>query len=659
VATTDASGRWTFGSVPGTNIEFWISVNHTGYPKAGFHTDANEGNYVNSDPLKLAELRAGTAVLTLKSGLGLRGVVTDEQQNTIGGARVTFGEYSGSSNPGAETGPDGSFTLTSLSAGPGHVTVVAKGYAPERVAVNVGNDSAPLNVQLKPAAWLRVRVVDESGNALSHVDVRLQDWRGNNSLEWGGLTDDKGRIDWNSAPRDTVDLYAGKQSYFNSRNNLIVADGEEHTIKLHPQLTVSGSVVDATTGRPIADFKAIPGSEPAYWERHNTAHGTNGEYELKFEEFRAPFQVRIEADGYEPAISPPLPPNTNSVAYDFKLKKLDSQSTVQGVVLLPDGSPAAGAQVALCTAEKGIQLGRAKFLDRRYSIVVDTDPAGHFAFPFDPAPKLVAAVHPQGFGRVQLNATNRNVSIVLQPWGRIEGTLKLRDGKNAGRQINLSAISNPYSRQGISLDFGTFSAKTDEHGNFTFDQVPPGDFNLDLFIGFGIPFSHQTPVEVLAGETQKVQIGGTGRMVSGRFVFSDANRAIDWPKQAWYAHIATKLPPLPVPAGLKPAERQKWQEEYYQSAEGQARTRASRSYSLTLESDGSFTAEDVPPGSYELNAMFMSSPVDHTAIGAGTHNTTLGTLRQDVVVPDPTSNQSEAPVDLGTVTIPVTANGRN
>jgi hypothetical protein len=65
----------------------------------------------------------------------------------------------------------------------------------------------------------------------------------------------------------------------------------------------------------------------------------------------------------------------------------------------------------------------------------------------------------------------------------------------------------------------------------------------------------------------------------------------------------------------------------------------------------------VPPGSYELNAMFMSSPVDHTAIGAGTHNTTLGTIRQDIVVPDPTGNQSEAPVDLGTVTIPAISKG--
>jgi hypothetical protein len=537
------------------------------------------------------------------------------------------------------------------------VTVVAKGYAPERVAVNVGNDSAPLNVQLKPAAWLRVRVVDESGNALSHVDVRLQAWRGNNSLDWGGLTDDNGRIDWNSAPRDTVDLYAGKSGYFNSRRNLITADGEEHTIKLQPQLTVAGSVTDAATGRPIAAFKAIPGSEPSYWQRHNTANGTNGEFKLAFEEFRAPFQVRIEADGYEPAISPPLPPNTNSVAYDFKLKKLDPQSAVQGVVLLPDGSPAAGAQVALCNAEKGIQLGRAKFLDRRNSIVVDTDPEGHFAFPFDPAPKLVAALHPQGFGRVHLNATNRNVSIALQPWGRIEGTLKLRDGNNAGRQIRLMEISNPYSRQGISLDLGTFSVKTDEHGTFTFEQVPPGNFNLYLDIGMGIPFSHETPVEVSAGETLHTQIGGSGRMVSGRFVLSDANRAIDWPKQAWYAHVATKLPPLPVPAGLKGAERQQWQEEYYQSAEGLARTRASRSYALTLESDGSFTVDDVPPGSYELNAMFMSSPVDHTAIGAGTHNTTLGTIRQDIVVPDPTGNQSEAPVDLGTVTIPAISKG--
>ena len=40
-------------------------------------------------------------------------------------------------------------------------------------------------------------------------------------------------------------------------------------------------------------------------------------------------------------------------------------------------------------------------------------------------------------------------------------------------------------------------------------------------------------------------------------------------------------------------ERQKWQAEFWQSEEGRARARATRSFPLNIQADGSFTIEDV------------------------------------------------------------------
>jgi hypothetical protein len=624
-------------------------VKSSSYAKVSFHTDADEHGVVGSDPIALSELHAGNAILVLKSGRSLHGLVTDEWERPVAGAKVSFGEFSDSGNPAVQTGGDGSFELKSLPAGQGHLTITSDGFAPERLPVEVGSSNQPMTIQLKAGALLRVRVVDETAAGVAHARVQLQAWRGNNTLDWGGFTDADGRIEWAFAPSDELDFFAGKDGFFYSRNNLMLADGEEHAITLHPQLTVSGLVVDSETKQPIQDFKAIPGSDLQHWERLNLVHGTNGHYRLSFDEYKIPFFVRFEAEGYEPATSEPLPQNVTNVTYNIALKQYDSSAAVQGLVLLPDGSPAVGAQVALCTAEKGVTLGRKKFLNRSESTVVDTDAEGRFMFPAQIVAHTVVAVHDQGFGQLELDATNLTVSIQLQAWGRIEGSLKLRNRPNAGQQITFFKTPSPFMRGTLSLDMNAFSTKTDPAGNFVFAQVPPGDFNLYLVLGMGIPFSHETSVQVQAGTTLRVQIGGTGRTLLGRFVFPDANRAVNWSRQMGFASIATKLARLPVPSGLSAGDMQKWQMEFWQSEEGLARTRAMRSFPLEIQPDGSFTIEDVPPGAYELNAQLADSPID--PMSPRSLGKPLGFIHQDVTVPEPADSQSTEPFDVGTVTV--------
>jgi hypothetical protein len=477
---------------------------------------------------------------------------------------------------------------------------------------------------------------------VDHVDVRLQAWRGYNTFDWGGFTDHDGKIAWDSAPQDEVDLYAGKEGYFSSRNNLIIADGQEHTIKLHPQITLSGWVTDADTGQPIADFKVIPGKE-----RLNLAHGTNGAYTLVFQEFSLPLQARFEADGYAPATSTPLSVQTNRQVCNISLKPQKPSDAVQGTVLLPDGSPAAGAQLALSTAEKSVRLGAGQFLDRRDSIVTTADAAGHFAFPIDPTPRSVIAIHDQGFAELKLDQKNQPVIIQIQPWGRIEGTLKLRSKKNDHRQINLMSQLSPYGHGSFRVDV---SADTDAQGNFVFEKLPGGDFELYLFPGMNLPWSHQTPAQIQPGETLQVQIGGTGSTVTGQFVLSNASRPINWATQTRNATISTPYQPAPVPPEIKGEDRKKWIEAYWSSEEGMAISRIARSYPLTVAADGSFTAEDVPAGAYTLNASISSQPI---VLGEMPRSggPLLGSVRQEITVPYSADNQSGDPINLGTVMV--------
>jgi len=647
VATTDAGGRWRFASAPATNDDFNLQIKHPDFPTAAYYPESDGRDYAGSvGRFKLAEMHAGSAVFVLAGGIELNGTVTDDHQAPVPGARISFGQYDDPANPSAHSVSDGTFRLKPLSAGKGVITVVAKGYAPERLPVEVLPISTPLAIELKPAAQLRLRVVDDAGTPVDHVDVRLQAWHGYNTLDWGGFTDPDGKISWDSAPRDEMNLYAGKEGYFASRNNMIIADGEEHTIKLHPQISLSGWVTDADTGLPIASFKVIPGRE-----RLNLAHGTNGAYMLTFQEISQPLQAHFEAEGYAPDTSEPLSLNQDQQICNISLKPQKPSDAVQGTVLLPDGSPAAGAQVALSTAEKTVRLGVGKFLDRHDSILTTADASGHFAFPVDPAPRSVIAIHPQGFSELKLDQPDHRVIVQLQPWGRIEGTLTLRSGKNDHRQINLMSQLSPYAHGTFRVDV---SADTDAQGNFVFEQLPPGDFELYLFPGMNLSWTHQTPVKIQPGETLPVQIGGTGSTVTGQFVLSDPSRPINWATQTRNANIATPHQPPPVPPELKGEARQKWIAAYYNSEAGMAISRAARNYPLTVVANGSFTAEDVPAGTYTLNASLSSQP-----IVAGEFpqpdGPMLAWVHQEIIVPAPADNQSSDPINLGIVTVTVKA----
>ena len=649
VARTDESGRWTFGSAPAKSGAFWIEVRHSDFSKASFRNDGDGTGGGGMSQLSLADLHASKAILVLKHGLSLQGQVFDPSNRPVGGAQVNFSVVAGAAASAAQTGPDGVFELKNLAPGAGHVTVSLEGFAPERLPVQVGATNAPLLLQLKPGALLKVRVVDETGAPVEHARVQSQAWRGPNTLDWGGFTDAEGRIAWSSAPTDQLELVAYKEGFCFARDILLIADGQEHPITLHPQVSVSGMVTDAETKKPIEIFEAIPGSGPDRWQRNSAVQGTNGQYQLTLQEYRQPRLIRFEAEGYEPAVSPPINQGGTQVTYNVALKRPDIGAAVHGVVLLPDGSPAMGAQVALCTPEKGATLGKKRFLDRGESIIVAADTKGQFLFPAELNAHAVVAVHEQGFVQTRLDATNHTLSLQLEPWGRIEGRLNVRHSSNAGQEITFYSLQMAGVRD-LSMDLGAYSTKTDGRGNFTFEQVPPGDFFLAIVPGLGIPFNYQTPVEVRPGETSQVQIGGSGRTVKGQLALVGGNRSVDWSKQTQFLSLATRIPQPVIPQGMTFEQLQKWQLEYSQSEEVVQRASKIRSFSPQIQPDGSFTIEDVPPGTYQLNGQLSKTPLDPNDL-LSFRATPLAFIRQDVTVPEDPAGDSADTLDLGTISV--------
>lgn len=646
VAKTDPDGRWFFASLPPELEDFSVEVKHPDFCWANFVSSSDERRYVTPPPrFALAEARAEAAVFVLQRGLTFTGSVMDESGAPVPGAKVDPGSFLSS----VETDADGGFSLRNLPPGPRQFTISAQGFAPERLSTEMKPDLSPVTVQLRRGARLKLLAVDQGGSAVAGARIQLEEWRGDrNALEWGGFTDATGRIEWDSAPYDELRVCALKPAFVSSRENRVRAGEEEQVITLRRQVQISGLVIDAGTKQVIPAFKAIPGygSDRPNWYRGSVKQGKNGLYTVDFDEWHPPFAVRVEADGYEPAESGPVHLDEfGAGTCNFELKPLDPRSAVSGVVLLPDGSPASGAEVALCTLDKGMRLGRARFNSRNESQVTDADDEGCFWFPPASRAHTVVAVHQSGFARVRLREQRQDLAIQLQPWGRVEGVVHDVRALEARHEVILTDDASANFRGSVVLDFEMFSARPNERGEFVIEQVPPGEFTLYVNPGVGNPFTHRTAVDVTPGATVQVQVGGQGRRVVGRFLATTPGLISDWAKRKSMVSLSSEPRMATPPEGVSGDALELWRVDYWQSPEGRAHLRNTHHIQLQVSSDGTFSCDDVPPGTYNLRAHFA---VDADKVAAA-QVSWLTVDRRDVVVPPQTEPGPADPLDLGVV----------
>ena len=119
--------------------------------------------------------------------------------------------------------------------------------------------------------------------------------------------------------------------------------------------------------------------------------------------------------------------------------KLDRQ-IFAGVVQLPDGRPAAKAQLALASWTNEIKVQSSKLSygghGEKLRKIVETDEQGRFVMPAEADPWVVVVAHEAGYAEVA--STNQSLArktpvgqeladipqdtavIELQPWGRVE-----------------------------------------------------------------------------------------------------------------------------------------------------------------------------------------------------------------------------------------------
>jgi len=300
---------------------------------------------------------------------------------------------------------------------------------------------------------------------------------------------------------------------------------------------------------------------------------------------------------------------------------------MRGVVVLPDGSPAAGAKVALLTLDYGASLQPGSFRNEGFGNLTNTDSAGRFAFAPNPRAHSIAAVSAAGFGKMRVKNPAEPVTLKLQSWGRIEGTVAEAARTRPIEWVALMDDTTWNYHGAVALDINAFQAKPDAEGHFVVEQAPPGFFSLYINRQMGTTLACRTELEVRPGETTAVTIGGTGRTVIGQLLFPEGTPQI-WNRPGIYASLNTKSDRLPAPQGIDKDKAEIWAVDFWQSPAAREYSRRNRGFGLVVATNGLFHAEGVSPGTYQLIVVAGSA-----------------SLRKEITIPD--TESPEESVDLG------------
>jgi RNA polymerase sigma factor (sigma-70 family) len=503
LAQTDAQGSWTAAVLPSDpDTPFQLHVRHPQFAERSL-VSINRDHETQSS---LDALWAGRWISTLKPALTLSGIVTGPDSLPVANADVVHSPFS---NEAIETQTDaaGGFLIPGLDEGSFEFVVTAHGYAPEYRQVNLHADLPPVEVQLKPGATLRVQLLDATGSPVPNATLGLEQWSNHRHvLKWSATSDPLGIVEWNSAPpRDNLELCAVKPGWCYTRNVNLQADGQLHLITLRRSLELAGRVTDATTGLAVDHLRAFPGYGIDAWERSETRHGDAGLYRVVFAENQLPWRLRIEAPGYAPFVSDPIAPDGPGWL-DVSLQPSVQHGAPHGLVLQPDGTPAARAHVALLAPGRTLRLYDARFiLHGGDPIITTTHPDGRFDLPPVPNAHTLVAANETGFARQPLSGLSAPLTLQLQPWGRVEITVE-PSLVDSCHQASLVGADHDPSPPPIEFMHLRNRPPYERETRFRFLRVPPGSYVLHFTAGDNQPAHHHTQITVRPGDTTAVHI---------------------------------------------------------------------------------------------------------------------------------------------------------
>jgi len=657
LTTSDLEGRWSFDRLPPDWDDVVFRLRSPDFLPAEYVCDANRHPITSQVTIPKADLLALRALIVLRHGPLISGLVLDQNQNPISGVRVVQNSNWSDEYASSKTGTDGVYRIQNVSTGALTLSFQAENYSPQTASFVIDGPATNAPVVLAPGHPLRGRVLDPTGQPLEGVTVDTgQGGDPNQQFQWRTKTDGSGSFVWNGAPETPVNLAFTKLGFRQARVP-ITANGNEQTVTLERMeesgagIRIQGEVLDAATGQPIPAFKF---SLKENRDQSVVAkEGMAGKFSVRSDGSSNPVGLEVQAEGYEAAESELLATTNGDQTVVFHLRRSEGWN---GLVLLPTGQPAVDAEVVICGPMKGAILGKRRLLFRDQSTYQLTDSAGRFHFDPVKDARMIVAIHQEGYEERALDQLAANPSVRLRPWGRVEGVLRSAGPPLPNQRVLIAKrFWNPWI-PAVLLYADVFAVTTDANGAFVFSDVPPGDHALGHFC-VGRSTEVRATVRVNPGETATVEVGGDGRPITGKIHVSKVETGFS------FSHSRGVLKAVMTqPVDLENLARRNnfpsdeaYQEAakldaarrtaYWQSAEGLAIWRRARSYAVWFDADGTFHADDVPAGNYELS-VFLEVPVEGKRFP---ETRSAGMFKAAVVIPAAATSNSDQPANVGDV----------
>jgi hypothetical protein len=270
---------------------------------------------------------------------------------------------------------------------------------------------------------------------------------------------------------------------------------EAHGFKAEDGTVIEGCIIDLSEGKPLAariELQLMEQKKKGGYEYKPTLQ-TDADAKGRWVLTKVPagwFRIVASADGYVPRVVGFVRPDGQPrwQSYDSGLSR---SAVVAGRVIDEDGKPLADVEVKLYDVASH---------DREYDKPDDyrttTDAKGRFRFEQVPLGSARTTPHKDGYCRPGLGETirlpNENVELVMKPAGQLRVTVEFRDEVRRGEYI-----VNLEPEGGNVVGSWGGSAQINEKNQYTFANVPPGEYFVD---GHPNPTSDKERTERVAVE---------------------------------------------------------------------------------------------------------------------------------------------------------------
>jgi hypothetical protein len=467
---TDNRGRWTYSGVPAKSAEGMTLF---------LNRDAWISKNVSAPPID--QLQAQTLKMVMSKGRPLSGRVVDRTGRAVAGATVT-GEYPDK----VTTDKDGRFELRNCPEEFGSIVVTAAGFAPLGVQISASANRPPIVVTMLPAKTLRVRLVDSAGKQVGGAQARVDSWA-QGYLPGTWRSDNQGRFKIDDAPPDAIHFRIDKGGFPISLLTAS-ASNDETVVTMLRKFNVTGTVVDAQTGKSVPSFTAVEGHSDidyvapyfSYFRAHTFKQGS---FDLTLPwvndlSYSTQCWVLVEADGYLPAIakvtaSEQLPPI-----------RLKPHSDLEGQLTTQDGANASGVPILIVPADVSpLVMHGGRLVHGDNATFPTTGSDGSFRIRPQFERFQVWAIHDSGFAVAQFPAVyDGPIAMKLLPWP----SLRIRTGvTTSGESDSVDAYvlapTDPSESRSLFVDWRDV-VEVNPSGDCSISRLPTFDGGLAVIL---------------------------------------------------------------------------------------------------------------------------------------------------------------------------------